>query len=236
MKFNLDRQNASIHAFEVGHIHFKEGEGFRGEPAAGIVLTGRSAPYHFETKPEEVDFFHLKGHVEDLLASLGVARRFEISHLHNFHPGRQARVYSGDADLGALGEVHPRHLRTLGINQRVFYAELNLHDLLKLVDREKKVTPLANYPGSERDWTITLDRKAEIGPILNMIKGLESTILENVFLLDIYTSEKLGSDSMNVSFRLSYRDRSKTIASEDVEKEHKRITEHIAEKLRNVVR
>ena len=236
LKFNLDRQNFSVAAFEVGHIHFKEGDDFMGEPVAGIAMTGKSAPYHFETKPKDVDFFDLKGAVENVLSSIGLEdAHFAPSHLQNFHPGRQARVSVRDVNVGVLGEVHIEHLRALGIGQRVYYAEVSLHDLMDLIPSYHRAESVSLFPGSERDWTITLEEKTPIGPILNAIGEYPSPLLEKVFLLDLYKSEKIGKDRKNATFRFQYRDRAKTVEYDEVEKEHKRLTQHIAEKLSNGV-
>ncbi|NGX27085.1 MAG: hypothetical protein K940chlam6_01012, partial [Chlamydiae bacterium] len=234
IKFNLDRQNESMAAFEVGHIHFRDGEKFFGEPAAGIILTGKETLYHFEDKPTDTDFFDVKGHVENLLMAIGLEAVFEPSHLHNFHPGRQARVKMGDVIVGALGEVHPKHLREIGIGQRVLYAEINLHDLMDLKKDVHQAKEFSLFPRSQRDWTVTLASTTPIGTILEEIRSARSTILEKVFLLDLYKSDKIGKDKKNATFRFLYRDLKKTIAYEDVEKEHAKLTEHIAEKFINV--
>lgn len=232
VKFNLDRQNLNIAAFEVGHIHFKDKNTYYDEPAAAIILTGHSEPYHFEKKPAPVDFFDIKGYVENLLSSIGIETGlFEQSHLQNFHPGRQARVKVGDVTVGALGEVHPEHLQALGIGQRVYYAELNLHDLLKLKKMEHRASKIAPFPGSERDWTVTLDEKMAIGKVLEEMRAFPSTLLENVFLLDLYKSDKIGKDRKNATFRIQYRDPNKTIEYQVVEDEHQRLLQYIAEKL-----
>lgn len=235
VKFNLDRQNPTIAGFEVGHIHFKEGDQFFGEPAAGIILTGSESPYHFADKPKDVDFFGLKGQVESFLASFGVdGSVFTPSHLQNFHPQRQAHIKMGDTFVGALGEVHPEHLRQLGISQRVYYAEINLHDLMQLEKTNQKVKPLAQYPGSWRDWTVTVEEKIPISNILDEIQAMGSPILEKVFLLDFYKSEKLGKNRKNITLRFEYRDSKKTVNYEEVEKEHTKLTEHVAKKFQVV--
>lgn len=236
IKFNLDRQNTSIAAFEVGHIHFKEEDQFFGEPACGIILTGKETPYHFDKKPDDADFFDVKGHVENLMSSVGLENVvFEPSHLQNFHPGRQARVKYKDVTVGALGEIHPRHLREMGIGKRVYYAEINLHDLMDLKRDVHQAKEFSPFPGSERDWTITLDEKTPIGAILEEITNANAPILEKVFLLDLYKSDKIGKDRKNATFRLVYRDPKKTVAFEEVEKQHAKITEDIAKKFANVV-
>lgn len=231
VKFNLDRQNENIAAFEVGRIHFKSEGQYFGEPAAGIILTGKQHPYHFEAKPNDVDFFTLKGQVENFLSSFRVEDYFfESSHLHNFHPGRQAYIKVGEIILGALGEIHPSHLRQLEIGQRVYFTEINLHDLMDLVPSEFKAKTFSLFPGSIRDLTITIPEKIPLGEVLEEIQTVDSSLLEQVFLLDLYKSEKIGKDRKNITLRFKYRDPNKTIAYEEVEKEHTRLTELIAEK------
>jgi phenylalanyl-tRNA synthetase beta chain len=237
VKFNLDRKNLNLAAFEVGHIHFQEDGQFFGEPACGILLTGGETPYHYEKKPEGVDFYDIKGHVENLFDSLGVGDLvFEPSHLQNFHPGRQTRIKCGEVSLGALGEIHPRHLKEMGISQRVYYAEIHLTDLMKLKKNVHQVKEFSPYPGSERDWTISLDDKTQIGTILDEMEAINTPLLEKVFLLDLYKSEKIGKDRKNATFRFVYRDPKKTVAFEDVEEQHAKITESIAKKFASVVR
>lgn len=239
VKFNLDRQNESLALFEVGHIHFKQGSNYYEQSAAAIVLTGKCAPYHFETKDRPVDFFDLKGEIEDLLSALGLHERsFEPAHLQNFHPGRQARIKIGDHCLGFLGQVHPAHLKALGIEESVFFAEINLHDLYPFHEKQRRalhVKPLPAYPGSTRDWTITLEEKLPIDQVFKAAQRLASPLLEKLSLIDLYKSEKIGKDRKNVTFRFTYRDLSKTIEFQEVEKEHLRLTECIQEELRGLL-
>lgn len=236
IQFNLARNNTDISGFEVGRIHFQEKDKFIEQAEVAIILTGNVNPYHFEQKPREVNFFDLKGRVEDLLEALGIEEViFESSHLQNFHPGRQCRIKIGDAFIGVLGEVHPGHLAELDIAQRVFYAELNLHELLSFKSKSFKMAPLPIYPGSARDWTLTLKDETPIGLILNTANAIPSKFLQYIELLDLYKSEKIGKDRKNVTLRFYYRDKDKTMEFEEVEKEHARIVSMVAQKLQDHV-
>ena len=229
---NQDHQNRDISAFEVGKIHFKEGDHFIEHTAAGIVLTGKTRPHHWDIKPQNVDFFDLKGLVENLLQSLGIALySFEPSHLHHFHPHIQARIKFGDTYVGALGEIHPTHAQMRDSSQRVYFAELNLQDLLPLHGKETSLSPLAAFPGSERDWTLHLKDETPIQLVFRAVQGISSPFLEKFTLLDLYKSEQIGKDRKNATFRFLYRDTRKTIALETVEKEHTRLTQEVANKL-----
>jgi phenylalanyl-tRNA synthetase beta chain len=234
VKFNSDHQTKQINAFEIGKIHFKEGSYYKEQTMIGIILAGHTSPYHWESKSKEMDFFDLKGKVENLLISLGINNAiFEQSHLHNFHSGRQARIKVNDFYIGALGEVHPSHLVALDIGSRTFFAELNLHALFHLEKKQLQVMDIPAYPGSERDWTFTVKEELHIDNILNSIQQVHLPLLEKVVLLDLYRSPQLGKDRKNVTLRFLYREKEKTISLEAVEREHAKMMQEVVKKLRD---
>ncbi len=236
VKYNLDHQNQNIFGFEVGRIHSKEKESFLEQSSIAIVLSGASSPYHHSPQPKEIDFFDLKGIVENFLEAFTLPDlTFEVSHLHNFQPGRQAKVKAGDVVLGALGEVNPYTLKELDISPRVYFAELNLEVIHSLQQKKISTKELPLYPASERDWTLTLQKKTPIADVLHCIKAEASSLLENVFLLSVFESEKIGLDRKNVTWRFVYRDRQKTIGSDTVEAIHTDLLQKVAQKLGNCI-
>jgi phenylalanyl-tRNA synthetase beta chain len=234
VKHNINHQVENLAAFEVGRIHFREKNELLEASCAGILLTGKSRQHHFDRKPQNFDFFDLKGMAENLCDALRIARySFEPAHLHTLHPWRQAKLKSGDITLGVIGEIHPQLLLKLGIQQRVYFAELNLNDILAVKKKGKVFSELAAFPSSERDWTVSLKENIPIAQIAQAIERTKSPYLEHFYLLDLYTSDQLGKDRKNATFRLCYRDPSKTMAFEVVEQEHQKLTHSVAEKLRD---
>ncbi len=235
IKFNIDHQNNDINVFEVGRIHFKDREHYIGyieQSMAAIAMTGKRTPYHWDPKPREIDFFDLKGTIENVCASLKIQNLdFEPSHFHHFHPHRQARIKIGNMVLGVIGEVHPEHIQTLDIGQRVLFAEINLHDLLQLKVKHWQVSESPAYPGSERDWTLTLKEDVPIENVFKAVNAIHAPLLEKMTLLDLYKSKQIGTDRKNATFRFFYRDRQKTISIERVEQEHAKVTREVREKL-----
>lgn len=228
VKYNTDHDIRSLSGFEVGRVHFTSKGSYFEPTVASIVLTGLRAQYHWETKKTDVDFYDLKGIVENLLASLKVNNfYFQTSQHKNFHPGRQAALMIEDVEIGILGELHPLTLKQIDLEQPVYFAEFNLEDLFRFVKTEIKMEPLPQYPASDRDWTVTLNETQQVGSLFECIKKQSSDLLESFFLLDVYRSDKLGSDRKNVTFRFIYRDKGKTISVADVENEHHRITQNI---------
>jgi phenylalanyl-tRNA synthetase beta chain len=232
VKHNYDRENQDLSGFEIGKIHFHLKGEYIEQSAIGMILTGKSSSYHIDPKPRSCDFFDLKGIIENLCSLLHVEPiSFSPSHLHNFHPNRQAVIMCKDSIIGSLGELHPRHNSELGIEQRIYFAEINVEELTPFIKQTPLVKPLISFPGSQRDWTITIEDKIPIGSILAIINANSSSLLEKITLLDLYKSSQIGKDRKNITFRLFYRDKTKTIALEAVEKEHSRIIETVMKEL-----
>lgn len=225
IKHNIDHQNPDICGFEIGRIHFKNQDKFVEQSVAGIVLTGKTRSQVWDQRPLEFDFFDLKGIVENLLKALGIKNySFKENALHTFHNGRQAAIFVGQLEVGSIGEVHPAIQRNLDVAQRILFAELNLHDLYPLRETRVRLQELARYPASERDWTITLKEEASFEKVMEVVRSYASPLLEEVTLLDIYRSDKLGYGLKNVTLHFIYRDKQKTISQEAADMEHSQIT------------
>lgn len=224
VKFNRDHENHTIAGFEVGKIHFKADGKYQEPIVAGIVLAGKNSPYHFSPKPQDVDFYDLKGIIENLLEGLNIKRySFRPSSIETFHTGRQALVQVDGIDVGSLGEIHPSIQRKLDMPERIYFAELNLIDLLTAGRGDLKMRTLSQYPCSERDWTVTLPISIPVEQITTSIQRIPSKLLEEVSLIDIFQSEKIGLDVKNVTLHFVYRDKTKTLSQEQVDEEHARI-------------
>lgn len=232
VKYNHDHEVHSLGGFEIGKIHFKAKEHYLEPTVASIVLSGKRSHSHWGEKPQDFDFFDLKGIVENWMEELKVSHVEWIpSNFESFHPGRQARLVVDQHEIGIVGEVHPKTLQKIGIAQPIFFAELNLEDLIQLSNKTIKMKPLPQFPSSTRDWTITLDVSCPVQQVFDFIEQQHSSILENIFLLDIYYHEKLEKEWKNVTFRFIYRDLHQTVAFKTVEEEHARITKNVFQKL-----
>lgn len=232
VKYNVDHQNTNIHGFEIGRVHFKQGDQYVEQSVLGVVLSGHASPHHWDHSPAEVDFYDLKGILENLFKGLGIRGvEFKPNSLSTFHSGRQASICAGLLEVGSIGEVHPSVQRRLDVGQRIYFAEINLPDLYPLCERDIKMEALPLYPASERDWTVALKEETPIEEVLKVLRQTNSRLLESISLIGIYRSEKLGPGVKNATFHFVYRDKKKTIAQETVDAEHARIIEQANKKL-----
>ena len=224
VKFNHDRENPNVRGFELGRVHFKIGEQYEEPTVVGIILSGKNSPPHIDPKPRAVDFFDLKGMIENLFEGLNIKHYvFRFSQYETFHSGRQALIQVDGMDVGCLGEIHPAIQRKLDISERIYFAELNISDLLQAKKGNLMMRPIAEYPSSTRDWTLTVKEAVSIHQLIGSIQHIPSKLLEEVSLVDIFRSEKLGLGIKNVTLHFVYRDKAKTLSQEEVDTEHSRI-------------
>lgn len=236
IKHNFDRQNYSISAFEIGQVHFKNENQFSEKPTLGIVLTGVKAPHFWDNKKEPVDIFDLKGIVENVLEGCDIPEfKFTPLSLRGFHPGRQSLIQGEKEALGLIGEVHPDLLQKLDIQEKIFFAQLDIGAIMHARVSRCSMKPLPIYPGSERDWTATFKTTTQVDEILSAFHSISSRLLKQVSLLNLYRSDKLGTDKKNITLRFIYRDDNKTLAFEAAEKEHARILAMATVKLKEAL-
>lgn len=234
IKYNKDHQNSDVSAFEIGRIHFKNEDKYKEHSVVGIILTGKKNPKHWSSKEESVDFYDLKGIVENMLQDIGIDHyEFRENQIDIFHDSRQAMIFVNDLEVGSIGEIHPSVQRKLDHPERILFAEISLHDLYPLRKNEVRMSPLPLYPNSTRDWTITLKEEVSYEEILKCIRSTPSELLEEVLMMDIYRSDKLGRGLKNVTLRFTYRDREKTVSQESVDREHANITNEILKSIKN---
>lgn len=227
-KNNQDHNNHDVMGFEIGHVYFQDDDEYKEYPMVAVVLAGKNIPQNWKDKPREVDFFDLKGIIENLFSGMAIQEvSFETSQFDNFHPGRQASIMVNDLRVGILGEIHPSTNKAMGIDGRVFFAELNLQDLFNVKKATKKISSPPTFPGSERDWTISISKNLAVQEILNLIKETPSSLLESASLIDVYEGDKVAQNYRNVTFHFAYRDKNKTISFEEVEAEHNMIVDKI---------
>jgi phenylalanyl-tRNA synthetase beta chain len=221
VKGNLAQKNQSLHTFEIGRIHFRQNGKVTEIPMSSILLTGKAMPATWSQKAKDTDFFDLKGLIENLFSGIHLNVTFQRSNHMSMHPGRQADIHVGDLIVGSLGEVHPTLLERFDISQKVFYAELNLVELLEQKKQKPRMKPLPQFPASERDWTVSLDLETEVETIFRAVHSIKSPILEKVELIDLYKPE--GATRRNLTFRFTYRDLFKTVSFDEVEAEHQKL-------------
>ncbi len=187
---------------------------------------------------EDVDFYTLKGLVENILEAANV-NRYDIQREttnESYHPGRCANLKVGIDTIATFGEVHPEVLMNYEINKRVYLAEINITKIVKYSRINKKYTEVPKFPAAERDIAVIVDEDVKVGDIekaitkkcKKLLKGQKG--LEELKLFDIYRDEKIGKNKKSVAYSLIFRDKTKSLSDDEINPVMEEITKELEEK------
>lgn len=186
-----------------------------------------------------VDFYSLKGVIENLLSVLGVDRVDFESEGENptFHPGRCARLMVRRKPAGFLGEVHPDVSENYGFeDERVYVAEIDLKTIFEASRLERKYRALPKFPSVTRDIAMLISDDVTVGEIENVIMRAGRELIESIKLFDVYKGKQIPEGLKSVAYSIVYRKENGTLKDEEVNRVHEKIVKALSEKLKAQLR
>ncbi len=222
--------------FEIGKVYWPQpGELLPAEPEhVAIALAGpREAGAWLNRDDTPMDFFDLKGVVEELLERLGQLgdARFEPLTHPLFGP-KAARVLLKSRPLGVLGEVHPAVRRAFDLpDGRAAVAELQLAPLAAAVSARRAMRPLSSFPAVKEDLALLVDEGVTAEQVETAIRQAGGSLLRGVVLFDVYRGKQVPAGKKSLAYALTFQADDKTLKDADVEKVRRRIVARLGQTL-----
>ena len=171
-----------------------------------------SGDYELGIGNTKVDFYYIKGVLEELLYFLGYEGRYSLivdNIPEEFHPGVSATINVSGINVGVIGKIHPSVLK-----DDVYAMEINLTKLLAIRTGSMKYKDISKYPGIIKDVAFIVDNKLSNEEIVTAIKKSGGKLLTNIQIFDIYPNIEDGKKSM--AYKLTFEDATKTLSDEEV--------------------
>ena len=163
-------------------------------------------------KDLEVDFYVVKGVVENLLDFMGYNNRYSFirSECSDLHPGVQASIVLDGKKIGIIGKVHPNITK-----KDIYVFELNLDDLYGKTSK-LKYKEAFKYPSIQKDMAFILDKKIDVADVVKTIKKAANKTLQIVDIFDVYEGDNIDSSKKSVAFALTFNGITRTLTDEEV--------------------
>lgn len=218
--------------FEIGKVYWPQpGELLPAEPEhVAIALAGpREAGAWLNRDDRPMDFFDLKGVVEELLDRLGLLAeaRFEPA-LHPLFGPKAARVLLKGRPIGVLGELHPAVRRAFDLPagaQQAAVAELQLAPLAAAISARHKLqwSPISSFPAVKEDLALLVDDDVTAEQVETTIRQAGGSLLRDLVLFDLYRGKQVPAGKKSLAYALTFQADDKTLKDADVEKVRRRI-------------
>ena len=235
VKTNFANGQKNLRLFEIGRTYKIEKPA--DEQNAGVtekrilsgVMTGDINNEKWIKKPE-LDFFHVKGIVQNLLETLNLNNRVQIRPFGSedakdfLHPGKSAKLIllgKQPLEVGFFGEVHPILKDKEKFQQNVYIFEIDLEELLKAVHISViSYKKLPQYPEVQRDIAFIVPENVSHDEISKVIKkSVKNNLFNGEEMFDIYQGEHIKEGFKSMAFRVKFQDEQATLTDETVEEQ-----------------
>ncbi len=206
--------------FEVGSIFVQEQENSLPEEPKKLVIgmSGKRAiPAWNQKEAGNIDFFDLKGVLENLLEKLHLAPVTFIPAEHPaLHPGKTAQILVGETLVGILGELHPRVKTNYDfLTPAVYVAEIDLAVLIPMIPLRFESQAVSVFPPVLEDIAIIVDEDIPADKVEGFIRQTGGKLLTDVRLFDVYRGERIGAGKKSLAYSMTYQAQDHTIEAKE---------------------
>jgi phenylalanyl-tRNA synthetase beta chain len=214
---NLKRQAERVRVFEIGRSFVpdsREATGYRQPQRLAALAAGPAVAGQWGASERMVDFYDVKGDLEAVFAPRGL--RFERTDHPALHPGRCARVLLDGAEIGVIGELHPRWLQKYDLPLPAVLFEIDLDPLLAVPMPAYRET--SRYPAVVRDIAVLLPQQASAQALQDALVQAAPEFVREIRLFDVYQGKGIAPGSKSLAFRVTMQDTHKTLADADADR------------------
>jgi phenylalanyl-tRNA synthetase beta chain len=222
---NVRARAERLALFELGRVFVPLDA--KEERHLGLLLWGNvsGAPHWRADEKRKLDFVDLKGVIESLaIPKLSFRRGTHVD------LALAVEVFSGDQGIGVAGQLSAKRTSTVDAPDAVFFAELNVEPITEAAQRTKMFHEIERFPAVTRDIAMIVPEKLTHAQIVDEIQSVREPLLESVELFDLFIGD-LGGAGKSLAYRLTYRDRSRTLVNEEVTAAHAKIRERLQREL-----
>lgn len=221
---NLNKKNLEGRLFEYAKVYLPHSLPLTELPAENARIA-------IAAFGDNEDFFTLKGTIDSLLDVLHFGKPYEYAKvtLPYMHDGKSAEIVCDGKRLGVLGELHPALYEKLGIDKRVYVAELDYDLIDSMISGRVYFAPISKFPSVERDLALVCDEDTPNALIEKLIRERGGKNLQSVELFDVYKGKGIDDGKKSMAYRLTFSSLEKTFGEGEVDAFIKKILRHLDE-------
>ncbi|MGB9130613.1 MAG: phenylalanine--tRNA ligase subunit beta [Thiobacillus sp.] len=209
LRHNLNRQQTRVRIFELGRVYASQTE----QPMKlGGLVYGDVLPEQWGAPARRVDFFDLKGDLEQLLGHALESRRGAHPALH---PGQCAEVWAEGRAIGWIGTLHPRLVQSFDLPAAPVLFELD-SEVLAQRSLPRHAT-LSRFPLVRRDLAFVLDAHTPAGDLLAVLREAAVDAVRSIDVFDEYRGKGVPENQKSLAIRVVMQDTERTLTDQEVE-------------------
>ena len=226
---NANRRNQNLRFFEFGNVYYFDPEkndpenpmqAYKEQNHLALWLTGKRVEGSWAHQNEDSTFYELSAYVENVLRRIGLKSGMAVRKKSDnpiFSVGLTIENRGGKK-LVEMGVLTKKLQKQFGIDNPVYYAEMNWTQLMKATKKnEVKFTEVPKFPAVSRDLALLVDNSVEFAQIEQIARQSERKLLKKVELFDVYEGDKLPAGKKSYAVNFILQDEEKTMGDKQID-------------------
>jgi phenylalanyl-tRNA synthetase beta chain len=215
--------------FEIGRV-FEPPNGEERKRAALLLWGDIASQVHWRGEKRPLDFFDLKGAIELIRTDKLSFQRGQHSHM-----ALAVEVVADKDVIGFAGQLSNSLSSKVDASGAVLVAEISLDFLEKTRGSHATFREFGKFPAMTRDIAMIVADTLSHEEIWKVIDEPKEPLLDKVAFFDHVVGKEaeqlFGPGKKSVAYRLTYRDKNRTLTNEEVTEVHARIRERLKREL-----
>ncbi len=217
--------------FEIGRV-FEPPNGEEKRRAAILLWGNLASQIYWRGEKRALDFFDLKSAIElTRNDKLSFERDQLFEHDQQKNMALAVKIVAGGDVVGIAGQLSNSLSTKLDAPGAVFVAEVSLDFPVRARGWHATFHEFGKFPPITRDIAMIVPDALSHEKILDVIWPPNESLLETVDFFDRVVGKEaeqlFGPGKKSVAYRLTYRDRSRTLTNEEVNAAHAKIRERL---------
>ena len=226
---NANRRNQNLRFFEFGNVYSFAPEkndpenpmqAYKEQYHLGMWVTGKRVEGSWAHQNEDSTFYELSAYVENVFRRIGLKPGMTVrkkSENPIFAAGLTIENRGGKV-LAEMGVLTKMLQKQFGIDNTVFYAEMNWTQLMKVTKKNEVLfTEVPKFPAVSRDLALLVDNAVEFAQIEQVARQTEKKLLKKVDLFDVYEGDKLPAGKKSYAVNFILQDEEKTMGDKQID-------------------
>ena len=240
---NINRKRDNLRFFEVGNVYRYTPEkddhdapisAYTQEYHMGLWVTGKRVQGSWAHPDEDSSFYELKAYVQNILKRTGLAAGLVVeskSDNNLFAYGLSLKTRNGKV-IADYGKLSHKVTHEAGIDQDVYYAEINWTGVVKATKKNKiEFKHLSKYPAVSRDLALLVDESVEFAQIEQIARQTEKKLLKSVSLFDVYQGKNLPAGKKSYAVNFMFEDEERTLTEKQIDAMMQKLVHNLTTKL-----
>jgi phenylalanyl-tRNA synthetase beta chain len=217
---NANRGFDDARLFEAGPVYRDDTD--TGQERVIAAAWRARPPRHWRAAPQP-DIFDVKRDVMTILEAIGAP----VASLQTgtdapawWHPGKSGVLKLGNKPIAIFGEVHPRALKALDVEEPALAFEIFVDAIPAPRAKGTRAKPalekLDQMPLT-RDFAFIVDDAKPAADVVRAAFGADKALIADVSLFDVYRGERMAAGKKSLAIEVTLQPREKTLTDAEIE-------------------